>query len=182
MEQFAEKVKRAAVARDKHTGGQFIVCARTDARGVEGMDAVISRSKAYIDAGADMIFPEGLSSEEEFEHVAKELHGYAGKGDAPGGGPFLLANMTEFGKTPQIKRERFQELGYHCVIYPVSTLRVAMKAVNECLAAIQNEGGVESVLDDMLTRKELYEHLNYTPSTEYAYPDGDNKGNSGTFV
>ena len=82
----------------------------------------------------------------EFEYVANALQGYSGTGDAPGGGPFLLANMTEFGKTPIIKRERFEELGYHCVIYPVSTLRSAMAAVNSCLAAIKNEGSVESVL------------------------------------
>jgi len=80
--------------------------------------------------------------------------------------------MTEFGKTPYIKRARFEELGYHCVIYPVSTLRSAMGAVNDCLKAIHDEGTVEPVLDAMLTRKELYGHLNYTPGQEYRYPDG----------
>jgi len=162
----------------------------------------------------------------EFEFVAKELHGYGSSNcnplavTAPGGGPFLLANMTEFGKTPIIKRERFEELGYHCVIYPVSTLRCAMGAVNACLSAIKNEGSVEPVLErcvspepnrcllpcllgcvgsrraglscrrfgvtlvcvfpfcSMLTRKELYEHLNYTPGKEYAYPDGNSEGST----
>jgi len=173
VEQFAGKVTRAAEARDAATNGQFIVCARTDARSVEGLEAVVDRAKAYVDAGADMIFPEGLSSEEEFEYVAKQLYGYNGAGEAPGGGPFLLANMTEFGQTPYIKRQRFEDLGYHCVIYPVSTLRSAMGAVDDCLAAIKDEGTVEPVLDSMLTRKQLYELLNYTPGKEYRFPSSN---------
>jgi len=173
VEQFAGKVERAAQARDAASNGQFIVCARTDARSVEGLEAVVSRSKAYVDAGADMIFPEGLKSEEEFEFVAGELYGYNGSRGAPGGGPFMLANMTEFGQTPYISRARFEELGYHCVIFPVSTLRSAMGAVRDCLSAIHNEGTVEPVLDRMLTRKELYELLKYTPGEEYKYPAGE---------
>ena len=95
VEDKQKKVEIAANARDACSNGDFIVCARTDAKGVEGLDATISRSKAYIDAGADMIFPEGLSSLEEFHRVAQELKSYKPE-------VFLLANMTEFGKTPII--------------------------------------------------------------------------------
>lgn len=118
-----KKIEIGVQARNECSNGDFIICARTDAKGVEGFQATIDRSKAYIDAGADMIFPEGLSSLEEFEIVAKELKSH--KPDV-----FLLANMTEFGKTPIIKFEDFEKVGYSCVIYPVSTLRVAMQAVN----------------------------------------------------
>lgn len=90
-------MQAAARARDD-LGGSFVVCARTDARGVEGLSSVVERAKRYVDAGADMIFPEGLASEAEFGHVAMALRGYNGIND--GQGPFLLANMTEFGKTP----------------------------------------------------------------------------------
>ena len=113
------KVKIAAQARDECSNGDFIICARTDAKGVEGIQATVDRSKAYIDAGADMIFPEGLTSIDEFEFVSKELRKH--KQDV-----FLLANMTEFGKTPIIDFKDFEKIGYSCVIYPVSTLRVAM--------------------------------------------------------
>ena len=102
--------------------GEFKICARTDARGVEEIEITVKRSKAYIDAGADMIFPEGLENIEEFEFVAKELKGHKKE-------VFLLANMTEFGKTPMINFKEFERIGYSCVIYPVSTLRVAMGAV-----------------------------------------------------
>ena len=122
----SKKVSICCQARDDCSNGDFIICARTDAKGVDGIQATIDRSKAYIDSGADMIFPEGLTSLEEFEHVAKELKKH--KPDV-----FLLANMTEFGKTPIIKFEDFERIGYSCVIYPVSTLRVAMQAVNNFL-------------------------------------------------
>ena len=122
VEVMQKKVEICAQARDACSDGDFIICARTDAKGVEGIQATIDRSKAYIDAGADMIFPEGLTSLEEFVHVAQELKKH--KADV-----FLLANMTEFGKTPIINIQEFEKAGYSCVIYPVSTLRVAMKAV-----------------------------------------------------
>lgn len=111
------------------SNGDFIICARSDAKGVEGLQATIDRSKAYIDAGADMIFPEGLTSIEEFEKVANALRAH--KSDI-----YLLANMTEFGKTPIILFEDFEKVGYSCVIYPVSTLRVAMQAVNSFLSSL----------------------------------------------
>jgi len=143
---------------------QFIVCARTDARGVEGLQATIDRSKAYIDAGADMVFPEGLFSVDEFESVASAL-----KGHEPD--IFLLANMTEFGKSPIITFQDFEKVGYDCVIYPVSALRVAMKAVDTFLASLKTTGSVENTINDMLTREELYELLDYTPGGEWIYPN-----------
>jgi len=178
-EHFADKVARAAHARDIFTNGDFIVCARTDAMSVLGLDEVIARSKLYVDAGADMIFPEGLTCEEDFATVAEALQGYKppvkpGAPErllAPGGGPFLLANMTEFGKTPIIPLQRFEELGYHCTIFPVSSLRSAMGAVNRMLAALKRDGHVKEVMPDMLTRQELYEMLGYTPGKEYTYPN-----------
>jgi len=175
-EQFAEKVKRAAIARDKCSNGEFIVCARTDARSVDGLEAVVDRAKLYVEAGADMIFPEGLHTPEEFDYVAQALKGFGGADNkAPCGGPFLLANMTEFGKTPIINHKDFEKMGYHCVIFPVSALRSAMGGVAKCLTAIKDEGEVSSVLDEMLTRKQLYEHLGYTPGVEWEYPDTNSK-------
>ncbi|CAE7435320.1 prpB1, partial [Symbiodinium necroappetens] len=123
---FVEKVERAAEASQRCSDGEFIICARTDAAGVpgEGLQKAIERATAYVAAGADMIFPEGLQSEEDFRSFAAAMKSL--KGPAPDGGPFLLANMTEFGKTPYLTLQQFQGLGYHCVIYPVSTLRAAM--------------------------------------------------------
>ena len=165
---FANKVSRAVEASKKISNGSFVICARTDARGVYGIDETIKRSKAYIDAGADMIFPEGLVSEEEFTRVAKELRDY--KNDI-----FLLANMTEFGKTPYIPFNAFEKMGYNCVIYPVSTLRVSMKAVDDFLDNLQQQGTVENQLGKMQTRKELYSTLEYTPGVEWYYPNSTKK-------
>lgn len=180
VDHIQEKVAAAARARDA-MGNGFVVCARTDARSVEGFDAVVSRAKAYIDAGADMIFPEGLTSETEFGDVAAALRGYgsqsrgSGQGAgtaAPGaaGGPFLLANMTEFGKTPIIPLSRFAALGYHAVIFPVSSFRICMGAVSRFFAALKRDGSVESSLKDMQTREELYAMLRYTPGKEWEFP------------
>ncbi len=166
IDHFQEKVACAARARDELTEGSFIVCARTDARSVDGLDAAIARAKAYVEAGADMIFPEGLASEEEFGRVAEGLRGFGG-----GDGPLLLANMTEFGKTPTLPLERFAKLGYHCVIWPVSTLRVAMRAVEELLETLKRSGSAESALGSMQTREELYNLLGYTPGEEWEFPN-----------
>lgn len=165
-EDFATKVKRAADARDACSNGEFIICARTDAYGVDGFDAAVDRAKAYVDAGADMIFPEGMKTEEDFGNFAKALGTYGPKGKT-----YLLANMTEFGKTPIIPHARFAELGYSCVIFPVSTLRSAMGEVTRMLGALKEEGSVESVLQQMQSRKDLYELLGYTPGVEWTYPD-----------
>lgn len=162
IDHIQEKVAAAARARDA-LGNSFVVCARTDARSVEGFDAVITRAKAYLEAGADMIFPEGLTSEKEFGDVAAAL-----RAAAPS--CLLLANMTEFGKTPIIPLARFAALGYHAVIFPVTTLRVAMGAVGRSLAALKRDGHVETFLKDMQTREELYKALRYTPGQEWSFP------------
>ena len=189
-EAMAAKVERAAQARDalweegieasRHRGIEqsksrpregFVVCARTDARGVESFERAVERSRLYVEAGADMIFPEGLASEDEFARFAKEMRaGASDTGLSRHGGPFLLANMTEFGKTPIIPLRRFEEMGYDCVIFPVTTLRAAMHGVELALRAIREDGHVEGVLGQMQHRKDLYALLGYTPGEEWVYP------------
>lgn len=137
-----KKIEIAAAASKKCSDGEFIICARTDAKGVYGIQETIDRSKQYIDAGADMIFPEGLSNLEEFKIVAEALKKYG-----PKGGPYLLANMTEFGKTDFISLEDFKKMGYNCVIYPVTTLRVAMKAVDLFLKHLMENGTQEGFME-----------------------------------
>ena len=154
VDHMVEKVQWAAkAARDG-----FIICARTDARGVEGMDEAVRRAREYVHAGADMIFPEGLATEAEFQQFAHAL-----KGAKTGKPVLLLANMTEFGKTPMIPHAKFAVMGYSCVIYPVSMLRVAMGAVTRALAQLKKDGGVEGLLKDMQTRQELYDLIGYKP-------------------
>ena len=155
IDHMVEKVAAAVSAR---LSDDFIIIARTDARSVTGMDDAINRANAYRQAGADMIFPEGLESEDEFAAFA------AG---SPG---LLLANMTEFGKTPDISANRFAELGYQLVIYPLSVMRLAMKQVVAGLAELKNKGTLSDVLDQMQTRAELYDLLNYTPSEPWDFP------------
>ncbi len=147
----------------KDVGGGFIVCARTDAKGVDGFDAAVDRAKAYASAGADMIFPEGLTSEQEFADFARKLRAAHPK-------VYLLANMTEFGKTPIIPLTKFGALGYSCVIFPVSLLRVAMGAVDRALAQLKKDGSVEGFLGQMQTRQELYGLIGYTPGVAWEYP------------
>ncbi|MFU8829132.1 MAG: isocitrate lyase/phosphoenolpyruvate mutase family protein [Phycisphaerales bacterium] len=161
IDHFSEKVAAAAAARDA-LGNGFIVCARTDAAGVDGVDATIERSKAYLDAGADMIFPEGLHSEADFARVAQEVRAY--KADA-----MLLANMTEFGKTPIINLSRFADMGYSCVIWPVTTLRAAMGETARILADLKRDGEVTAFLDRVQTRQELYAALGYRPGEEWIF-------------
>jgi methylisocitrate lyase len=151
----AEKVRAAAGARrDK----KFLIMARTDARASEGLDGAIARAKAYIDAGADAIFPEALADESEFETFRRAIK-------VP-----LLANMTEFGKSKLLTAKQLSELGFNIVIYPVTTLRLAMKAVEDGLATIKGEGTQESLVKKMQTRAELYELLRYE---DYAQFDKD---------
>ena len=149
-----EKVRAMAHHRPDPS---FVIIARTDARHVEGFDAAVRRASAYRRAGADAIFPEGLESEEEFARFAKACPG------------LLLANMTEFGKTPDISAERFGELGYRMVIYPLSMMRVAMGEVTRGLATLRHEGTVRSLLPSMQTRKELYALLGYTPGEQWNF-------------
>ena len=114
-----------------------MVCARTDACGVSGMDDAVRRARAYVEAGADMIFPEGLASEAEFHSSRMRSKGVK-TGERHG--PYLLANMTEFGKTPMIPLSQFAAMGYSCVIYPVSMLRVAMGAVGRAWSSSSERG------------------------------------------
>ena len=163
-----DKIKIARQTSLKVSDGEFIICARTDAKGVYGLEECINRSKAYIDAGADMIFPEGLDTAEEFKVVAKQLKNHKNS-------VYLLANMTEFGKTPYIDIQTFKEYGYNCVIYPVSTLRVAMKAVDHFFSDLNQNGSQKGFVDKMQSRKELYDLLRYTPGKEWHYPENERK-------
>jgi methylisocitrate lyase len=154
-EEMARKIKAAA---DAKTDPNFLVIARTDARGVEGLDAAIDRAKRYIDAGAEMIFPEALAEEAEFAAFRKAI-------DVP-----LLANMTEFGKSPLLDAQTLERLGFNLVIYPVTALRLAMKAIEDGLRQIAETGTQQGVVADMQTREELYDLLRYE---EYAKYDAD---------
>jgi methylisocitrate lyase len=131
----------------------FVLCARTDARAVEGLDAAIDRARAYVDAGADMVFVEALTEEREYAAFREAL-------DVP-----LLANMTEFGKTPLLPAHTLEKLGINVVIYPVTLLRLAMDAAEAVLAEIRRTGTQQGVVDRMQTRARLYELLDYD---EYA--------------
>jgi methylisocitrate lyase len=142
----AKKIKAAAEAK---RDANFLLIVRTDARGPEGFDAAVVRAKSYVGAGADAIFPEALADEREFEKFRAAVN-------VP-----LLANMTEFGKSPLLNRKRLEELGFNIVIYPVTTLRLAMKAVEEGLLKIRDDGTQQNLLDRMQTRAELYKLLRY---------------------
>lgn len=168
----AEKVKRAAdAARSLTHNAGFVICARTDAAGVpgHGMPDALARAKLFVESGADMIFPEGLHTREDFETFAKEM---AQLKTVDGGEVLLLANMTEFGKTPYISVKDFGKMGYHCAIFPVTTLRCAAKAAADVLDHLADENNTaETVLDTMYSRKELYTTLGYTPGDEWSYPN-----------
>ncbi len=138
---------RAAVAA--RSDDNLVLIARTDARGVSGIENAIDRAKQYLDAGADWIFPEALINEAEFEQFANEIN-------AP-----LVANMTEFGKSPLLTVTQLSELGYAAVLFPVTLQRVAMRAVDAALAVIASEGSQTELLDLMQTREELYDLLDY---------------------
>lgn len=145
----AEMVRRLGAAVGARGDANFVICARTDARGIEGLGAAIDRAKAYVDAGADMIFTEALADESEFERFRAAV-------DVP-----LLANMTEFGKSELIPAGRLEEIGYNAVIYPVSALRLAMFAAEEGLREIAEKGTQSGLLDRMQHRSRLYELLDY---------------------
>lgn len=133
----------------KEVAPSLIVVARTDARSTEGLDKAIERALAYVEAGADVIFPEALESEEEFRSFKSQVQ-------AP-----LLANMTEFGKTPYYTAEEFQRMGFKIVIYPVTSLRVAAKAYEHVFQLIKQEGTQKEAVKDMQSRSELYETISY---------------------
>jgi methylisocitrate lyase len=141
----AAKCAAAARAR-KH----LYVIARTDAAASEGMDGAVARARLYLEAGADAIFPEALTTREMFVEFARRMPGVK-----------LLANMTEFGRTPFFTAAEFQEMGYSMVIWPVSHLRVAAKAVEALYASIRENGGTHKMVDRMQTRAELYATIGY---------------------
>jgi methylisocitrate lyase len=141
------KIRAAVGAR---TDPGLVIIARTDARGVNSVDDAVARSKAYLEAGADWVFPEALRGPEEFERVAREA-------EAP-----LVANMTEFGQSPLLTLDALAELGYAAVLYPVTMQRVAMRAIEAALAVLADEGTQASLLDLMQTRQELYDLLGYS--------------------
>ena len=147
------KVRAAAKARkDK----DFLIIARTDARAVEGFDAAIERAKLYLEAGADAIFPEALETPAEFRRFAKEVR-------AP-----LMANMTEFGKSPLLTVKQLEAMGYRMAIFPMTGFRVAMKAVEGCLKDLKRRGTQRGWLERMQTRAELYDLLDYDPNKEWS--------------
>jgi methylisocitrate lyase len=153
-----EMTRRIAAAVRARRDPDFVICARTDARAPEGLDAAIRRARRYVDAGADMIFPEALADAREFEAFRRAV-------DVP-----LLANMTEFGKSRLLDAATLADLGMNVVIYPVTTLRLAMGAVEEGLRAIAGAGTQEGLVPRMQTRARLYELLGYA---EYAALDAD---------
>lgn len=163
IEQAVSKVEWAARASRDCSDAEFIICARTDAKGVEGFDAAVDRARAYVEAGATMIFPEGLTSEQEFADFAKAMDAMGDKR------PYMLANMTEFGKTPMLTLEQYGAIGYNIVIYPVSTLRIAMGAITRALAELRDTGTLEGQLGNMQTRQELYDLVGYTPGTPFEF-------------
>ena len=152
-DEMVKKIKDSVNARkDKN----FLIIVRTDANTVEGIDKTLERIKSYEDAGADMIFPEAMKDEKEFEKVRKISKGY------------LLANMTEFGKSKLLNRSQLENLGYNLVIYPVTTQRLAMQNVELGLKSIFKEGHQNNIIDKMQTRKRLYELVEYE---KYNTPD-----------
>src|SRR5262249_21008361 len=150
-EEMTEKIKAAVAAR---RAPDFMIIARTDARSVEDFDRTVARAQRYIEAGADAIFPEALQSEQEFRDFAAEI-------DLP-----LLANVTEFGKSPLLSFTDLSGFGYRMVIFPQSAFRVSMKATDQFLRVLKKSGTQKEWLDKMQTRQELYKLLDYDPGAE----------------
>lgn len=145
-DEMVRKIRSAVTARED---GGFVICARTDARTVEGVEAAVERAKAYVDAGADMVFPEALEGPSEFERFREAM-------DVP-----LLANMTEFGKSPLLDTATLESIGFNMVIWPVSTLRIAMGAIEELLRTLSASGSQQAMVERMQTRARLYELVGY---------------------
>ncbi|MCE9606273.1 MAG: methylisocitrate lyase [Planctomycetia bacterium] len=156
------KLRAAAAARrDKQT----IILARTDARGVEGFEAAVERAKRYLEAGADWIFPEALETPDEFSRFGAAVK-------VP-----LVANMTEFGRSPLLTQAELTQLGYAAALMPVTTLRIAMRAVEQALTTMYAEGTQKSLVGKMQTRQELYELLGYSDfeARDQSYFQGDGR-------
>ena len=158
--EMAQKIGAAVQARRDR---DFLIVARTDARAVEGLDGAVKRARAYVDAGADAIFPEALESVEEFKAFAQAVK-------KEGVTVPLVANMTEFGKTPYLTIKEFETLGYRLVLFPVTALRVATQAIEAMLDELRSLGTQQRSLDKMQTRQQLYELLRYA---EYEKWDDD---------
>jgi methylisocitrate lyase len=144
-----EMVEKITAATSVRKNKDFMIIARTDARAVEGLEAAISRARAYIDAGADAIFPEALESAEEFKKFAEEVN-------AP-----LLANMTEFGKSPLLSAKDLEELGYKIVIFPLTAFRASLKTMEDIYGTIKREGTQRNIIEKLMTRKEFYDLIGY---------------------
>ncbi|MEW6753339.1 MAG: isocitrate lyase/phosphoenolpyruvate mutase family protein [Candidatus Latescibacterota bacterium] len=155
-EVFGEKLAAAAAARDDP---DFLLIARTDARGVTGYDDAVRRAHAYLAAGADAVFPEALEGREEFARFAQDVK------------TVLVANMTEFGRTPYLTVEEFAQLGYAAVLFPVTLQRIAARAMQEALRVLRREGTQRGLLERMQTRGELYELLGYQAPAGAAVPE-----------
>lgn len=152
----AEMVRKVTAAVNARRDPDFVLIARTDARAVEGLEGAIERGRRYVDSGADVIFPEGLQSREEFGRFAEAI-------SVP-----LLANVTEFGKTPLLPLSEWEALGYRLVLFPMTAFRVAMRAVEEAFRELRETGTQAGFVDRMQTRAELYELVRYA---EYAALD-----------
>jgi methylisocitrate lyase len=150
-----EMRRRVRAAAEARRDTRFVICARTDARAIEGLGAAIERAKSYLDAGADMIFPEALEDAEEFERFKKAI-------DAP-----VLANMTEFGKTELLDVATLASVGVNIVIYPVTLLRLAMGAAERGLSELASVGTQKGLLEQMQSRARLYELLGYDDYTAF---------------
>ncbi len=151
VEEMTEKLRAAIRARQDK---DFLIVARTDARAVEGFDAALRRAKSYLKAGADAIFPEALESANEFREFARRVR-------VP-----LLANMTEFGRSPLLSARQLAAMGYRMVIFPLTAFRVSMKSAEDCLHDLKRRGTQQGWLERMQTRQELYDLLNYDPRAE----------------
>jgi len=151
VDEMIAKIRAALRAR---CDPAFLIIARTDARAVEDFDSTVKRARSYVEAGADGIFPEALQSAEEFKAFAREIK-------AP-----LLANMTEFGKSPLLSFQELSDLGYRMVIFPMSAFRISMKASEEFLRDLKKRGTQSDWIEKMQTRKDLYELLDYDPNAE----------------
>ncbi|HWF62268.1 MAG TPA: methylisocitrate lyase [Nitrospira sp.] len=154
VEEMTAKIEAAVHAKNDR---DFMIIARTDARGVEGLKAAVQRAATYVEAGADALFPEALESAEEFRIFAHEIHQRAVT--VP-----LIANMTEFGKTPLLRVAEFEKLGYRGVLFPVTGLRTSLQAIDRLLAELKLFGSQKDWLHRMMTRRELYSLLRYTDS------------------
>jgi len=152
LEDMQTKIRAACRARQNP---DFLIIGRVDARGVTNLHDSIRRAKAYVEAGADMIFPEAMQSREEFAQFAKAV-------DIP-----LLANMTEFGKSPYLTTADFEALGYKIVIFPMTAFRVMMHAVEEALVTLKQTGTQQGFLDRMQTRQTLYSLIEYDAYNEW---------------